>query len=387
MPLVGVVGVLLLAAAVGLGHRALHRAGDLVGVEDHPAVDVARGAADGLDQRGLAAQEAFLVGVEDRDQRAFRNVEALAQQVDADQRVERAEPQVADDLDALQRVDVGVHVAHADALLVQVFGQVLGHALGQHRDQRAIALGARPARTSPTRSSTWVRAGRTSTGGSISPVGRITCSANTPPACVDLPRARASPTRDGLRAHRVPFLEAQRPVVHAGRQAEAVFGERRLAAEVAAEHAADLRHGDVALVDEHQRVVGHVFEQRRRRLAGLAAGEIARIVLDAGAAAGRLHHFEIEEWCAARAAALPAAGRRRCSCVEPPLQLGLDALDRLHQRRPRRDVVRVGVDLDEFQLVGLVAGERIELVDRLDLVAEQRTPARRGPRSAPGRCR
>ena len=37
------------------------------------------------------------------------------------------------------RVDVGVHVAHADALLVQVFGEVLGHALGQHGDQRAIA--------------------------------------------------------------------------------------------------------------------------------------------------------------------------------------------------------------------------------------------------------
>jgi hypothetical protein len=73
-----------------------------VGVEDHLAVDVARGAADGLDQRGLAAQEAFLVGVEDRDQRAFGNVEALAQQVDADQHVERAEAQVADDLDALE---------------------------------------------------------------------------------------------------------------------------------------------------------------------------------------------------------------------------------------------------------------------------------------------
>src|SRR6059058_2732520 len=40
------------------------------------------------------------------------------------------------------------------------------------------------ARTSPTRSSTCVRAGRMSTGGSISPVGRITCSTNTPPDCV-----------------------------------------------------------------------------------------------------------------------------------------------------------------------------------------------------------
>ena len=79
------------------------------------------------------AQEAFLVGVEDRDQRALGDVEALAQQVDADQHVEGAEPQVADDLDALQRLDVGVHVAHADAVLVHVLGQVLGHALGERR--------------------------------------------------------------------------------------------------------------------------------------------------------------------------------------------------------------------------------------------------------------
>ena len=135
----GVVGELLLAPAVGLGHRPLHRAGDVVGVEDDAAVDVARGAADGLDQRGLGAEEALLVGVEDGDQRAFGNVEALAQEVDADQHVEGAEAQVADDLDALQRLDVGVHVAHAHAVLVQIFGEVLGHALGQRRDQRAVA--------------------------------------------------------------------------------------------------------------------------------------------------------------------------------------------------------------------------------------------------------
>ena len=87
-----VVGDLLLAAAVGFGQRPLHRAGDAVGVEDDLAVDVARGAADGLDQRRLGAQEAFLVGIEDGDQRAFGNVEALAQEVDADQHVEGAEP-------------------------------------------------------------------------------------------------------------------------------------------------------------------------------------------------------------------------------------------------------------------------------------------------------
>ena len=75
----GVERFLLLAAPIGLGDRALHRPRHGIGIEDHAAVDVARGAADGLNERGLAAQETFLVGVQDRDQRAFRNVEALAQ--------------------------------------------------------------------------------------------------------------------------------------------------------------------------------------------------------------------------------------------------------------------------------------------------------------------
>jgi hypothetical protein len=39
----------------------------------------ARGAADGLDEGSLRAQEAFLVGVEDGNQRDFRQIEPLAE--------------------------------------------------------------------------------------------------------------------------------------------------------------------------------------------------------------------------------------------------------------------------------------------------------------------
>ncbi len=90
-----VVGLLQRAAAAGFVDRALHRVGDAVGVEDDLGVDVAGGAADGLHQRGLAAQEAFLVGVEDRDQRDFGQVEPFAEQVDADEGVEPPFAQVA----------------------------------------------------------------------------------------------------------------------------------------------------------------------------------------------------------------------------------------------------------------------------------------------------
>ena len=59
---------------------------------------------------------------------------------------------------------------------------------------------------------------------------------------VDLPGRGGGRDEDRLRAHRVPLLELQRAVVHAGGQAEAVLGEGELAAVVAAVHAADLRH-------------------------------------------------------------------------------------------------------------------------------------------------
>jgi hypothetical protein len=79
-------------------------------------------------------------------------------------------------------------------------------------------------------------------------------------------------------------------------------------------------NGDVALVHEHQRIVRDVFEQRGRRLARLAAGEVARIVLDAGAAAGRLHHFEVVEGALLQPLRFqqPAGG---VELVEPPFQL------------------------------------------------------------------
>ena len=86
--------------------RLRHRICHVIGVHVHFASHVARGAADGLDERGLRAQEALLVGIENGDEGAFGNVEALAQQIDADQNVEGAEPQIANNLDALQRLDV-----------------------------------------------------------------------------------------------------------------------------------------------------------------------------------------------------------------------------------------------------------------------------------------
>ena len=103
---------------------------------------------------------------------------------------------------------------------------------------------------------------------------------------------------------------------------------------------------------------------------GPAAGEVARIVLDPGAAAGGLDHLEVEG-----GALLQALGLQQLAVGHQPVQalleLGLDGGHRLAERRARRHVVAVGVDLDGRQVGGLLAGQRVELGDRLDLVAEQ----------------
>src|SRR5690606_34964837 len=79
---------LLRPPALGLPDRTLHRVGDAIGVQDRRTVEVARRAADRLDQAALGPKEAFLVGVENRNQRHLGQVESLAKQVDADEHVE-----------------------------------------------------------------------------------------------------------------------------------------------------------------------------------------------------------------------------------------------------------------------------------------------------------
>ena len=187
-----------------------------------------------------------------------------------------------------------MHVAHPDALLVHVFGEVLGHPLGQHGDQRAVAgrrggadladqvvdLGCGPGGSRPAG-----RSGRS--GGS--------------PARRTRRRSRSSSHADGVAD---TATDCGRIMSHSsnrsGRLSMQDGSRKPYSASVALRRKSPLNMPPIcgtvtmAFVGEHQRVVGDVFEQRRRRLAGAAAGQVARIVLDAGAASGGLHHLDVE---------------------------------------------------------------------------------------------
>ncbi len=124
------------------------------------------------------------------------------------------------------------------------------------------------------------------TSGSSSPVGRTTCSTTSPPAQVELVRGRASPRRrsSGRAAPRTPRTSA------AGCRAPRAAGSRTRRASSCASGRPWYMPRTCGIVTwlsstMSSAVLGQVVHQRRRRLAGLPAGQVARVVLDAVAVA------------------------------------------------------------------------------------------------------
>ena len=146
--------------------------------------------------------------------------------------------------------------------------------------------------------------------------------------------------------------------------------ERHLTRAVALVHAADLRHRHVGLVDDAEHVLGKVVDERERRLAGLAAVQMARVVLDAVAEAHGLEHLEVVAGTLLQALSLEQlVGRLELG--HAVLQFLLDRAERVRYlgllchimgRRPHGNGVVLAGDL---------ARHLIDLGDLLHLVAKE----------------
>ena len=64
--MLNVVGVLNSAAALGFRDGFCHRIGEVVGIKNRHALDVAGSPANGLNQGALGPQEALLIGIKNR---------------------------------------------------------------------------------------------------------------------------------------------------------------------------------------------------------------------------------------------------------------------------------------------------------------------------------
>ena len=123
------------------------------------------------------------------------------------------------------------------------------------------------------------------------------------------------------------------------------------------------------LVDHQQEVLGEVVQQGRRRRTGLAAVDMAGIVLDTGAEADLTHHLDVvvgthPQPLRLQQLALPF------EFGQPLGQLLLDGRDGRRHPLGAGDVVGGREDPQRVHLADHIAGQRMQVVERLDLVTE-----------------
>ena len=283
--------ILQRTAALGLVHRALHRGRDAVRIQHDHAVLVSGGAADGLNERGLRAEKALLIRIEDGNQRYLGNIESLTQQVDADKHIVHAETQIAHQLLPLDGLNIVVHVAHLDACGFQVIGQILGHFLGERGDQNPFSLGSAGVYLADEVIDLPVY--RTHNDLGIEQTGRADDLLDHLTRARQLILGRRCGNVHDLVQTVVELIKIKRAVVIRARQTEAVLDQTFLAGAVAVIHGAHLRERHMALVHDEQKILREIVDERVRRRTRRTPRQHARIVLNARAEADLLQHFNV----------------------------------------------------------------------------------------------
>ncbi len=323
-----------------------------------------------LDQRRRAPQITFLVRVEDRHERHFRQVQPLAQEIDADQHVEFAPPQVAQNLHSLQRFDLRVQIPAAHAHFGKIFREVFRHALRERGDQHSlVALGAHP---NLLQQIVHLPLYRAYFDLRIHQPGRPDHLLRNHAASLrQLVRPRRRRNVDRLVHPVLKLLERQRPVVQRRRHPEAVVHQRLLPRAVPVKHPANLRHRLVRFVDEKQVILRHVIEQRRGSLARQPPGQVPRIVLYAVAIADGVDHLDVEE-CPLRHPLRFDKLSLLFQLLLPPLELFVDSGDGAFFLPGGQDVMRLRVDRKPGQVFTARAhfsGQRIDLPQSVHLIS------------------
>ena len=358
-PVLLVVLALNSPTSIGFVDRALHRSGNPVGVQDRPAIQMARGTPDRLDERPVAAQESFLVGIKNRHQRHLGHIQPLAQQIDADEYIELAQPKPAHNLHALDSVDVGVHVAHTNAHLLQIVREIFRHALGQRRHQHALAFPF--SQTDLVQQIIDLPLHRTNFQDRIKQTRRpdhLLDHHTFRQLQLELARRGRHVHEPGHQLHEL--IKNQRSIVECTRQPEAVIDQRKLPRTIAVVHTTDLRKRDMRLVDHHEIVVGEVIQQTGRTFSRLTSADMARIILDAGTGTDLRQHFQIEICALIESLRFQQLSLQAKLC-QAFAEFLADRHTRALDRRAIRDEMLRRIDRHPLQRRDRLAGERIDL--------------------------
>jgi len=310
----------------------------------------------------------WMSDVSERDERHLGKVQTLAEEVDTHEDVELTQAQITQDRHPLDRVDVGVEVPDTDAVLLQVVGEVLRHALREGRDEHALVPSC--AGTDLLEEVVNLPGGRTDHDLRVDETGRpdqLLDGGVRLPALVGSWRGREVELLADLV---LELLEPQRPVVRCAWEPEAVLDEGGLARTVPLVHPPDLRDRHVGLVEEGAEVRREEVQQRVGRLTWSTAVEVRGVVLDAVAEPHLSDHLEVE--------ARPHADPLRLEQLALPLEAGellrelrLDSCHCPIDRLSRAHVVGCGEERDVVDRRRDLACERVDPDDAFDIIPEE----------------
>ena len=287
-----IIFLLNLPAAFCLVDRVPHGIGDAVGVHNDMTLRISRSTTDGLDQRGFRTEESLLIRVQNGNQRNFRNIQSLTEQVDADQHIKFVKSHVTDEFRPFQRVDVAVQIIDADPGFLQKSGEILRHSLGQRRHQNLVVSPGFLPYLSDQIINLSLRGTDLNLG--IQKTCRPDDLLGAEHLMILLVLSGCGGNKKNLIDFLLKFLKGKRPVVESRRKPETVIDQRCLSRTVAGIHGADLRHRPVGLIDDDQIIVREEIHQRIRRFSRLQSGQVTAVVLNTRADAGLPEHLDIE---------------------------------------------------------------------------------------------
>ena len=169
------------------------------------------------------------------------------------------------------------------------------------------------------------------------------------------------------------FVEGERPVVKGGGQAEPVFHEALLPRPVPRVHGAHLGQRDVALVDEHDEIIGEIVQQGHGRGPRGAPRNDPAVILDPRTVSQFLHHLHV-----VRGPLMYALGFQQFLLAFEPgdalLHLPSDLSDGPFHFLRRRYIMAGGIDGNVGNAVHGMPGDGVDLADPVDLVSEKLDP-------------
>ena len=262
-----------------------------------------------------------------------------------------------------------MHVAALHSDFRVVFGKIFGHAFGERSHQDALAFF--DARANLVQKIVNLSFDRTDLDFRVDqPRGPNDLLDYDARRFRQLVRPRRRRDVNHLIGTMLEFLEGERTVIECGGQPEAVFHQCFLTRAVTGVHTAQLRHGLVRFVDEHQVIAGEIIQQSRRRLARHSSGEMARIIFNAVAVAHHLNHFQIKLHALVDALCFDGAALF-FQLHFPPCQFFFDGLDGGDTSLVLHYVVRLGINRKASVLLLYRAEERVDLRQRFHLISPQ----------------